>query len=87
MPVGGRKILNGGNVFAPYYSRGHCTKLQLARCYSFRWQGVTLSDSTLFLLLNSFQSYESSKINAKIKGNPTDMYYSISGNFHVRIAL
>ena len=38
---------------------------------SCNWQGVTLSDSTLFLLLNSFQSCESSKINAKIKGNPT----------------
>ena len=58
-------------AIAPYYSRGHCTKLQLARCYSLKWQGVTLSDSTLFLLQNSFQSYENSKINAKIKGNPT----------------
>ena len=68
-------------AIAPYYSGGHCTKLQLARCnslkwqgvtlYSLKWQGVTLSDSTLFLLQNSFQSYENSKINAKIKGNPT----------------
>ena len=32
---------------------------------SCNWQGVTLSDSTLFLLQNSFQSYENSKINAK----------------------